>query len=771
MKYILLMSLFLFAFFSKAQTTTCTGATTITPNGACLTGTISDAAATAPLPSCGPTAQEGWYQFTIGSTLSVTITAQGTRNLAIQLISGTCGGTLTQLVCQNAVGASGTVFSTETISSYVLAAGTYYIKLVNVGGSSSMSIQNFCVTTAAPPTNPCTSITNIAACGSAVTANLTSGAGAGWSPGSCGFTTPGSEVIFSFTATTSGTHNINISSFTGPSFVDFFFVNSTSGCSSGAGWTCIDDMIGTGLTAGFTLTAGQTYYILLDAEVAGTYSINFSINCPTPGSDPCTSITNIAACGTSVTANLSGTGAGWSPGACLWSTPGDEAIFSFTATTTGTHTITVSSFSGFDFVDFMYVNATSGCSSTAPWTCIDDMISTGNTAGFSMTAGQTYYILLDPEWADVYSLTFNINCPGTAVTAGDCSAAVNVCTNLSFAVDPNGFGSINELCTYCTSNPGTNVASANSGCLLSGELNSTWMVINVASSGTLEFSFGADGGTGCYDWAMWSYNASTCSNIFSNTQSPVRCNWNFPCEAFTGMATPLPAGGEVGNFEPELSVTTGQQFIICFSNFSSLYTTVPLQFFGTASISCTPLPIELASFTGAKKDNRVELKWTSASELNAKHYDVTHSVDGTNFYSIGKIDAVGSVNNTDYVFDHLQPSLGANYYKLIAVDNDGSFDESAVVVVDFSRDGLTIGELQPNPVNALSYLEIISETETAVHLSLIDVSGRLIQKKEYAINKGLNKLKINYEPMPKGVYHVMVNTDNGLQFSKKMLVH
>lgn len=537
------------------------------------------------------------------------------------------------------------------------------------------------------------------------------------------------------------------------------------------------------------------------ATVSGTYYIHYTTSCVTcgqayscgtttitcsscgggGGTNPCTSITNIASCGSSVTANMSGTGAGWSPGACLWSTPGDEVIFSFTPTTSGAHTISVTSFTGPDYVDIMYVNSTSGCSSSAPWTCISDVFGTGNTGSFSLTAGQTYYFLLDPEWAGTYSLTFNINCPGAAVTASDCNVAVNVCTNLSFAIDPNGYGSVYEIpSSGSAGNPyydlGDGILSPwgtdHWGCLQSNETNSTWMVVNISGSGNLEFTFGG-GGTqvGYYDWIMYPYNSTACTNIAAGTVSPVRCNWNDVDYGGTGLASTTPAGGSSYNFEPPLAVTAGQQYIICFSNWSSTTTTVPLQFGGTATVSCTPLPIELTSFSGAKKDNRVELKWTSASELNAKHYDITHSVDGTNFYSIGKVDAVGGVSNSDYIFDHLQPSLGANYYKLIAVDNDGSFDESSVVVVDFSRDGLTIGELQPNPVNELSYLEIISETETVVHLSLIDVSGRLIQKKEYAINKGLNKLKINYEPMPKGVYHVMVNTDNGLQFSKKMLVH
>jgi gliding motility-associated-like protein len=182
------------------------------------------------------------------------------------------------------------------------------------------------------------------------------------------------------------------------------------------------------------------------------------------------------------------------------------------------------------------------------------------------------------------------------VTAPDCNTAVNICSNASFAIDPNGPGAVNDFTTsHNISNPSTNPASSNSGCLFSGELNPTWMIINVATSGNLEFNFGAGNQSGCYDWIMWPYNANTCSGIFNNTLPPVRCNWNGPC---TGCGTgigPVPANatgfGCQSNYEPSLPVTAGQQFIICFSNFNGAVTNVPLSFTGSAQVSCNPVNV------------------------------------------------------------------------------------------------------------------------------------------------------------------------------------
>lgn len=182
------------------------------------------------------------------------------------------------------------------------------------------------------------------------------------------------------------------------------------------------------------------------------------------------------------------------------------------------------------------------------------------------------------------------------VTAPDCNTAVNICSNASFAIDPNGPGAVTDFTTsHNVSNPTTNPASSNSGCLFSGELNPTWMIINVATSGNLEFNFGAGNQSGCYDWIMWPYNANTCSGIFNNTLPPVRCNWNGPCSGCGTGIGPVPANatgfGCQSNYEPSLPVTAGQQFIICFSNFSGAVTNVPLSFTGSAQVSCNPVNV------------------------------------------------------------------------------------------------------------------------------------------------------------------------------------
>ena len=81
---------------------------------------------------------------------------------------------------------------------------------------------------------------------------------------------------------------------------------------------------------------------------------------------------------------------------------------------------------------------------------------------------------------------------------------------------------------------------------MDGEKNSTWMIINVATTGTLEMTFGAGSGataqSGYYDWAMWTYGPNSCADITGNTLAPIRCNWNGSPTGGTGIVNNIPAG-------------------------------------------------------------------------------------------------------------------------------------------------------------------------------------------------------------------------------------
>lgn len=150
------------------------------------------------------------------------------------------------------------------------------------------------------------------------------------------------------------------------------------------------------------------------------------------------------------------------------------------------------------------------------------------------------------------------------------------------------YGTINDLpIGNNVSNPSSNPASSNSGCLPNNESNPTWAILEVTSGGTLGFYIGVGGNqTGWLDWILWPYDSIACNKILSNLLPPIRCNWNSSSTGGTGIG-PVPTGGVAGNFEPILNVNAGDKFVLCLNNFSNIFTNSwKFQKIGTASLGC-----------------------------------------------------------------------------------------------------------------------------------------------------------------------------------------
>ncbi|MBK6996633.1 MAG: hypothetical protein IPH31_17505 [Lewinellaceae bacterium] len=246
---------------------------------------------------------------TAGSTYNFNATG-GTGNY-ITIRQGTPGGAVLG-------------FGFPPVSVVCTASGPLYLHYnLNPGCGTESQCRTGTVqcTSCSGGNDPCTSITNIL-CATPATVTL-SGSGI-WSPGSCGFSTPGTEKIYSFTPTATGVHNLQVTSTNSGGYIDYFYKAASGGCNS-TGWTCIDDIFSPTTVSMGTLTAGTTYYILLDPETTSSVTHTFQINCPT-SYDPCASIPAIS-CGISATATISGSGV-WSPGSCGFSTPGQERVYS-----------------------------------------------------------------------------------------------------------------------------------------------------------------------------------------------------------------------------------------------------------------------------------------------------------------------------------------------------------------------------------------------------------------------------------------------------------
>ena len=139
-----------------------------------------------------------------------------------------------------------------------------------------------------------------------------------------------------------------------------------------------------------------------------------------------------------------------------------------------------------------------------------------------------------------------------------------------------------------------------------------------------------------------------------------------------------------------------------------------------------PLPISLLDFVAVKQPKVVDLNWQTSTEQNSSHFDVEFSKDGSDFKSIGKVNAAGNSSTIkNYTLVHLSPVNGVNYYRLKMVDVDGSFKYSAVRTIKFSSS--TSIKIMPNPTADRLYITS-NEGGVLQSVGLYSIDGRLLQQ-------------------------------------------
>jgi hypothetical protein len=253
--------------------------------------------------------------------------------------------------------------------------------------------------------NACTNPQVIPALGGVVTGS-TSGTGGGSLSGSCGNTGASPEKVFQWTPSVSGTATIQTCG-ASTNFDTVLYMRSGS-CQAGSQVACNDDTSGCGSGAASnlasritpTVTAGQTYYIVVDGYggARGNFTLSVTPPAPPPPS-ACSSPTVIPALGGVFTGSTSG--ASTLSGTCATTNAAPEKVFQWTPSRSGTATVQTCG-PGTSFNTVLYMRSGS-CQSGSQVACNNNTTAcpTGSGANHgsrltqAVTAGQTYYIIVD----------------------------------------------------------------------------------------------------------------------------------------------------------------------------------------------------------------------------------------------------------------------------------------------------------------------------------------------------------------------------------------
>jgi hypothetical protein len=176
--------------------------------------------------------------------------------------------------------------------------------------------------------------------------------------------------------------------------------------------------------------------------------------------------------------------------------------------------------------------------------------------------------------------------------------------------------------------------------------------------------------------------------------------------------------------------------------------------------SGTVLPVELTKFEAKKSGDFTKLSWATSLEINNDFFSVMRSLDGKNFEEIDQVSGLGtSLVGTDYDYtdDLSRVEASTVYYRLAQTDFDGTVTEFDVVsVAHQTNQTTTVG----NVSNQFGRLQATVNTDNAqiMTVSVIDLSGRLIDSQKVDLTAGANELNIDMDGLTNGLYFVNFRT-------------
>ncbi|HEY4150610.1 MAG TPA: T9SS type A sorting domain-containing protein, partial [Chitinophagaceae bacterium] len=185
-----------------------------------------------------------------------------------------------------------------------------------------------------------------------------------------------------------------------------------------------------------------------------------------------------------------------------------------------------------------------------------------------------------------------------------------------------------------------------------------------------------------------------------------------------------------------------------------------------AGIPAAALPITLLNFTGQLDNNVIQLNWSTSSEQNSNYFEVQKSVDGTNFYPLGRVSAAGtSTTQRNYGYTDRQVSE-QNYYRLAMTDMDGKFVLSNVVLVrnpGVQQQAWVVN----NPFSSYIDLRFAKLPAQQVKAELLTVSGATVFSQVYG---GAMQLRVDlgFAHLSAGTY-ILRTTVDGKRFINKVV--
>lgn len=192
-----------------------------------------------------------------------------------------------------------------------------------------------------------------------------------------------------------------------------------------------------------------------------------------------------------------------------------------------------------------------------------------------------------------------------------------------------------------------------------------------------------------------------------------------------------------------------------------------------------PLPVELSSFTATVKQNIVNLRWQTETEVNNYGFEVERRADDDEFTSWEKVGFVAGSGNSNspknYAFVDKNLLEGPKFvYRLKQIDTDGKYKYSDEIEVKIVPSEFSLYQNYPNPFNPSTKIRYQLPKKCKVIIKIYDMLGAEVitllneEKKPGIFEVDFNTKSAEYV-LPSGTYIYRIMTEYFIE-SKKMIL-
>jgi pimeloyl-ACP methyl ester carboxylesterase len=166
------------------------------------------------------------------------------------------------------------------------------------------------------------------------------------------------------------------------------------------------------------------------------------------------------------------------------------------------------------------------------------------------------------------------------------------------------------------------------------------------------------------------------------------------------------------------------------------------------TVTANPIPVTFTDIYAQYRNSRIEINWSTETEINNKEFEVQRSADGVNFETFAKVPGkLFSTGTSWYAAFDYQYITGRNYYRIKQVDIDANFKYSRVVMVLIKDKAQVI--LYPNPARTEVNISIGGQVN-ANAVRLVNTMGQTVLTRTLTGNS--QTINIGIGQLPSGVY-------------------